>query len=396
MIVLPSIRIALENYCPLILKFVRNKYNSRLFTRISTWGRKHLAYRHFLRQHRYVDSWSRLHVLFLTVYIVANLACILVPLPDVKGAGLRAGTLSLINMIVLYLGPCFSFAADTLRMSLRMYRRVHACVGVTVFILGAFHAIVAVTSRKAFWLNEPKYIWAFIAIIGLLLLVLPLCLFSQALYEVVLFSHQAISLVVIFFTWRHLPSITIFPRLYLYIILGIFLTSFILQSIINILKNGMLYLKARFSGSSGTMKNSDIIRITLYLRKPMKVKPGQYLNLRTLSSPLSLFQRHPFAITSWSNSPQPELELIVKPRQGLTKSFKELIKYGDTTSIASISGPYGQSVPQDQLVNVLLAATGNGIIALIPFFAGLGQKEHGYGPCRRWHLVWQIDDLGKT
>jgi hypothetical protein len=221
---------------------------------------------------------------------------------------------------------------------------------------------------------------------------LPLSILSKLLpYELLLFSHHSISLVAMYFTWIHLPSKELFPRLYLYIILGIFLSSFILQTGINILKNGLRYSWARFSYDSG------IIRVTLHLRRPVKVKPGQYINLWTLSSPLSLIQRHPFTVISWSNLPQDQLELIIEPRQGLTKSFVSLVKYGSTTSIATFTGPHGRSVSVDQLDNVLLAATGSGIIALLPYFGRLIQNQHAYPSCtRRLHLVWQIEDLGET
>jgi hypothetical protein len=161
MALLPYMRIALQYTCPLILEIGRITRLPRIATWFSIRGLKHLVYRHFVRQHSFVDSWSRLDVLLLTAYLAANLTCVFIDLPGTEKAGARAGTLSLVNMVLLYAGPCFSFVADILNISLRTYRRIHTCAGFTVFVLSTFHAIVAVVGKRDFSLNESQYLWPF-------------------------------------------------------------------------------------------------------------------------------------------------------------------------------------------------------------------------------------------
>lgn len=221
---------------------------------------------------------------------------------------------------------------------------------------------------------------------------MPISLLKRVLpYEFLLFNHHLISTLVIYFTWRHLPVESLFPRLYLYIILGVFALSFILQTGVTLHRTHFRFTWARVSYDSG------VIKMTLHLRKPLTVKPGQYINLWTWATPFSLIQRHPFTVISCSGDPQTQLELVFKPHRGLTGSLVDLLTYGDTTIITSFTGPHGGGIPVDKFDNVLLVATGSGIIAMLPFLGSLIHDQRTYRSCtRRVHLVWQIDDLGKV
>lgn len=232
-------------------------------------------------------------------------------------------------------------------------------------------------------------------------LVLPIWLLKRVLpYEFILFHHHLISILVIYFTWRHLPAGSLFPRLYLYIILGVFMWCFILQTGITLYRTGFKFSWARVFHDEG------VIRVTIHLDKELKVEPGQYINLWTWSTPLSLMQSHPFTVVSYSSKPQvvsssgkpqARLELVVEPHQGWTKSLDDLLAYGDTTIITSFTGPHGRWIPVDKLDNVLLAATGSGIIAILPYLERLIHNHSVRQTCtRRIHLVWEVEDSGKT
>lgn len=241
-------------------------------------------------------------------------------------------------------------------------------------------------------------------------LVLPIWLLKRALpYEFILFHHHIVSILVLYFIWRHLPAETLFPRLYLYIILGVFMWCFILQTGITLYRTGFRFLWARVFHDEGA------IRVTIHLDKELKVEPGQYINLWAWSTPLSLLQRHPFTVVSYSSKaqvassgeptvdfdsgerkPQARLELVVEPCQGWTKSLNDLLAYGSTTIITSFTGPHGRSIPVDELDNVLLAATGSGVIAILPYLERLIHNHGVRRSCtRRIHLVWEVEDSGK-
>lgn len=162
MALLPYVYIALKYACPLILEIGKLPPISRLTNLLSLWGLKHVIYPCLVGQPSVLSSWSRSDALLLAAYVAANLTCIFVDLPTVEKAGARAGTLALINMILLYLGPCLSFIADMLHIPLRAHRRLHACAGHIVWILTLFHAIIAVAAQGNLSLDQTRNIWPLI------------------------------------------------------------------------------------------------------------------------------------------------------------------------------------------------------------------------------------------
>jgi hypothetical protein len=76
--------------------------------------------------------------------------------------GLRAGTLSLINLILLFASPHLDFLADLLGVTLSMVRQIYRSVGVMTVLLTVFHVLVAVSSCPPFALNVPQNLFAVI------------------------------------------------------------------------------------------------------------------------------------------------------------------------------------------------------------------------------------------
>jgi hypothetical protein len=146
--------------CPIVLE-VRNlratiaiaRYLSRLVS-------GHFTFPTVLRRGKYIDRWSRTDVLLLLAYFGANVSCILVRFPGISEAGLRAGMLSLINMILLFAGPHLSFLADVLGVSIRTCRRLHIFAGLVSIVLAMFHAIVGAATKGKFSLEISRNLWA--------------------------------------------------------------------------------------------------------------------------------------------------------------------------------------------------------------------------------------------
>lgn len=164
MALLPYTHIALKYTCPLIFEVGKLPPLLRLGNLLSR-GLKHLAYRCIATRSGILKSWSVGNSLLVAAYLAANLTCIFIDLPTTEKAGARAGTLALINMLILYLGPCLSFIADVLHISLRAHRRIHAYAGRIVLMLTIFHTIVAVIRQGSFSLKETRNIWPFVVCI---------------------------------------------------------------------------------------------------------------------------------------------------------------------------------------------------------------------------------------
>jgi hypothetical protein len=134
----------LINGLPLITRIVR--YLSPLVS-------KHLIYRYILHRHQLLGPWSRAGVLVQLIYIAGNICCFKFWDTTISQAGLRAGTLAIINLIPLFTGPHLSTLADLLGVTLSTFRQIHRSAGVTAVMLTIFHVLVMVASQPSFPLD---------------------------------------------------------------------------------------------------------------------------------------------------------------------------------------------------------------------------------------------------
>ena len=122
--------------------------------RIALFTSKHLTYPYFIHRHRLLGPWTRSGILVQLIYIALNVFCLGFRVSTLPKAGLRAGNLSLANMIPLLAGPHLSFLADILGFRLGTYRRVHCSAGVMSFALLLFHILVVAFQRTSL---SPEY-----------------------------------------------------------------------------------------------------------------------------------------------------------------------------------------------------------------------------------------------
>ena len=374
---------------------------------------KHLIYPYVLDRHALLGPWSAADVLVQSIYLAVNLFCITFRVADLSQAGNRSGTLCLINLGPLFAGPHLDFLADLLGLPLKAYRCVHRSAGLLSFALAIFHVLAAVAIKSSTFQSEFSN--PLIIIVGAsglsggfeakfsqaastfcLLIVLSRHIFKRPSYEIFLRTHQALAILCAYSIWRHVPSKTLFPRIYLYIFAGLFGLTSVIEGITVIHRNGVVYHErshAVITQSSGTVKLK--IRVSSLL----KVEPGQYINLWMPSvSFWAPVQSHPFVVTTWADTPMNTLDLFVVPRRGFTRQLLDYARdrNGAKTKWVIFSGPHGKSIPVGTYETVLLVADGAGIAAQLPY---LKKLIHGYHTrrvlTRRIHLVWQIGDIGE-
>lgn len=104
---------------------------------------KHHMYPYVISRHRFLGPWTRASVFSQLVYITLNIVCITLQVSTPQQAGLRAGTLSLINMVPLFAGLHHGFLADLLGISLDMYQHIHRSAGLMSFVLALFHVLTS-------------------------------------------------------------------------------------------------------------------------------------------------------------------------------------------------------------------------------------------------------------
>ena len=124
-------------------------------------GAMTLTNSYLVRRHRFLGPWTLADVIIQLIYIASNSFCLGFRVSGVKKAGIRAGILSLINLIPLFLGPHLGFLADILGISLSAFWRIHRFAGLMSLGLVFFHALVIVSST-VFTLSDVKNLSAVI------------------------------------------------------------------------------------------------------------------------------------------------------------------------------------------------------------------------------------------
>ena len=115
----------------------------------STLLLRHVLYPFLLKRHRFVGPWTRAKVFLQLSYLTVNIFCNTFGVSTVKEAGTRAGILSLINLVPVYLGIHLSFLGDLFGISLPAYHFVHGSTGAMSVMLGLFHVIVNVAGNTS-------------------------------------------------------------------------------------------------------------------------------------------------------------------------------------------------------------------------------------------------------
>ncbi|EXA31037.1 hypothetical protein FOVG_17633 [Fusarium oxysporum f. sp. pisi HDV247] len=375
-----AIRIILRCICPPALR--------RLGRRISQWAVRCLAYRGPFRRGSSVDIITWAHILIFLSYLTSNLSCIIIGAGNVAEACSRAGKLAFINLLILYIGPCLDFIASVLRFRLRVQRRIHAGAGYVVAILSTIHAVGAFSRHGLSAIDQGHNLYATLALAGIYFILIPIRTFPSWIpYEMLLSIHYLVAGWLGFAMWRHIPTDSPFSLIFLYVVAGIFLGSLTWQVGETVYTNGWWFQSVSLSQNG----SYDYIQVRMTLRKPVKVEPGQYINLWIPLGPLSGLQSHPFTVANWSIRAQTELKVFVGVNRGLTSKLRDAVKRGLKSNIGLYMGPYGATIAMKGYETILLVATGLGVVAVAPYLQGLVHATRAHeirsAPV---HLIWHI------
>ncbi|KAJ5183238.1 hypothetical protein N7492_000854 [Penicillium capsulatum] len=370
---------------------------------------RHLMLPFVIRRHRLWGPWNRAGMLLHLTYVAVNLLLIFFKIKSLVGAGRRAGELALVNLVFPLSAIHLSYLADLLGITWKTCRKIHRATGWMAVFLLSFHIIVAFqTQAFTFPLREVRNLFTLLAAISLgLIVLLSLPSVRRLSYEIFLRAHQVLAGLFVYGIWQHLPSHSHSSEIYLLVALGVFGLSLLSQSMVLLYRNGLFSGRGTpraivsFSMSDaeeGTVVNAVHIRVLL--PRPVRVEAGQYINLWMPSVSLcSWMQTHPFTIMSWSKGKQNTLELLVKPRSGLTANLARYARIDGGSSIsflALFTGPHGVGEEVGHCETILLLASGSGIAGAIPY---LKKTIYGYNTCtsqiRRLHLTWQVESIGE-
>ncbi|KAL4899387.1 hypothetical protein BDW74DRAFT_189392 [Aspergillus multicolor] len=340
-------------------------------------------YPYFIERHNFVGPWTWTSFVGHLLYLTSNLVALAYQTSSIAQFGVRAGKLSLANMIVLYAGSPLEF----LGMSLRAYGRIHRAAAWMSGLLLTGHVIVAVTvQRETILPSESRYLFAIISA-GCIAIVL---LFSipflrSLLFEVFLLGHQGLAGLVLYAIWQHLPSGSLVgSRLYILIMSTVALAACFVRGALVIHYNGLFRSRQTEVQLSrpiglpedffrGEVQQSLSIPFTVRIKlpKPIRLSAGQYVYLwMPFIGFWSWTQSHPYMVISWSQGEQDILDLYIHPQRGFSGRLLERsnVPPGTTLSLTGlISGPRGITEAISSYERVVAIATGSGVAAVIPY-----------------------------
>ncbi|BDD58964.1 hypothetical protein MAP00_004199 [Monascus purpureus] len=371
---------------------------------------RHLTLPFVIRRHHLCGPWTRAGVLLHLTYMAVNLLLLFFKINSLAGAGRRAGELALVNLVFPLSAIHLSYLADLLGITWKSCRKIHRATGWMAVSLLLFHIIVALQTQDfTFPLREVRNLFTLLAAISLgLLVLLSLPSVRRLCYEIFLRAHQVLAGHFVYGTWQHLPSHSHASQIYLLVALGVFGLTLLSQSIVFLYRNGLFSgrgtPRAVVSFSVSKAEEDSVVNavhVRVLLPRPVRVEAGQYINLWMPSVSLcSWMQTHPFTVILWSKGKQDTMELLVKPRRGLTA---DLARYAPTDEqsegssisfLALITGPHGVSEEVGHYESILLLASGCGVAGAIPY---LKKAIYGYNTCtsqiRQLHLVWQVESI---
>ncbi|KAF7621571.1 hypothetical protein AFLA_011866 [Aspergillus flavus NRRL3357] len=297
----------------------------------------------------------------------------------------RAGNLAVLNFIPLLLAGRLDLAADLLGIPIRSYIRVHGTFGLMACVQAVVHVIISVRERG--WSpDQLLQLYGLIAISAFALSVI-LIFIRRFVYEVFIKSHYLLAVLALFAIWRHVRFQRNFAQLYMLVGSGLLITTTTLHWIILIIRNITLdRFGSRAMVSRG--RDSQVAQVVIPINRPFTVHAG--MTVRIWMPGVSLFSwlySHPFTISWWETDKEGKatsITLLIQKKHGFTKS---LIDHPGKEFITWVDGPYGTSYNMAQYDNVLMVASGVGIIAQIPYIRQLLDFQP-----KNIFVAWEVTD----
>ena len=112
--------------------------------------RKYFLLLTLVGRHRFFRPWTVAQVSLQVVYLVANIFYASFRVSTIKEASVRAGYLSLFNIMPAYFRFHLSFIYDLLGVLLATYRVFHAFIRTISILLRLLHVLIYTTSKPSF------------------------------------------------------------------------------------------------------------------------------------------------------------------------------------------------------------------------------------------------------
>lgn len=224
-------------------------------------------------------------------------------------------------------------------------------------------------------------------------------LLRRAFYEVFLKTHEALALLLVLALWRHVGLRNGSSTICLAVASGLWALQFLSWTLLFAYRNvgGRHTIQSRVIHFQSEGASIEAMLLEVNVRRPWRVRHGQYVYITVPSIPGSLFcciQSHPYLI-AWTrddtNNMCETLTLLIEARDG----FSNRLRLCKDTLRVLVNGPYGMSSSLEDYDKVLFVANGIGIAAhLLAIRQLLEGHNDRSARVRRISLIWFVDRHG--
>lgn len=120
-----------------------------LAKRLPPFFLRHFVYRYVVRRRRLVGPWSIATTLLQLAYVVVNGFCVVFEASSLREVGMRAGAISMVNLIPLLSGPHLGALADVVGLSLHTWKLLHRSACFMAVSQAIFHSVVSIITHPS-------------------------------------------------------------------------------------------------------------------------------------------------------------------------------------------------------------------------------------------------------
>jgi predicted ferric reductase len=206
-----------------------------------------------------------------------------------------------------------------------------------------------------------------------LLLLLTLSFIRKLMYEFFWLAHRIFAFVAVLALLVHLLPTgsqgVVFPAVALALwgfnaILRVGRMGYINIGGRKILRGGQATITHFFEDTEETEETVvSAMRVTVHLRKPLKMRPDQYVYLYFSGmGTRQELQSHPYVIAWWDDSLRAmSLSFLIQPQSGISAELMAM----NWVKRVTVDGPYGKNLQLETYETVILIAKGIGIAGII-------------------------------
>ncbi|KAJ9621800.1 hypothetical protein H2204_011716 [Knufia peltigerae] len=330
----------------------------RFIGSVTDFTLRQLVYPHLYPRLRWLGPITRLKALILAIYCGSTVFSNAYSITNADQASIRAGWLSVINTIPLFLSGRAAIASKLFGISLDGVLVTHATTGLMVAGQALAHIILEVTKAQVDLRNRIQ-LYGITVSIAIAAILVTLWL-RRPFFELFRPTHAILAWFAVISLWLHIHAGKAgqgLTKQYLGLTLILYGAMILTQLCLVVFQNMIKQRKGAQAYIS--IRGTDGVVLTMNLEKPLNARPGQFIYVWMGISP---FETHPFMVISEDDN---DLKVLIQSQTGFSRKLRLIAEAGDTDRghLTWIDGPYGNPPAFGDYESVFLVANGIGVAA---------------------------------